>query len=58
MTDSKAHFRLEIRQELALAVIVTEPMRSVMQTNQAVQMLADLHVTSRQAKAEGLLRDL
>ena len=53
-----ARFRVEIRQELALAVIVTEPMRSVMQTNRVVQMLTDQHVTSRQAKAEGLLRDL
>jgi len=58
MSDSLARFPMRDRQELALTVIVTETMRSVMETNRAVQMLTDQHRTSRQAKAEGLLRDL
>ena len=58
MTGSLARFRMGDRQELALTVIVAEPMRSVMETNRAVQVFTDQHRTSRQAKAEGLLRDL
>ena len=58
MTGSLARFRMRDRQELALTVIVAEPMRPVMKANRAVQMLTDQHRTSRQAEAEGLLRDL
>ncbi len=58
MSRRLARFQMRDRQELALTVIVTEPMRPVMETYRAVQMRADQHRTSRQAKAEGLLRDL
>ena len=58
MSRRLARFQMRDRQELALTVIVTEPMRPVMETYRAVQMLADQNVASRHAEAEGLLRDL
>src|SRR5438309_907031 len=57
-TGSLTRFRIVSRQELALTVVVAKLMRSVMDTNGAVQMRTDLHATSRPAEAEGLLRDL